>query len=168
MGGRGSSSSSFGSTEQRAHSEALGVLRSNGLSRYDKIAHGTYSAASKHRYESIASGASAGRISGKTKAEVSALNEETYLRAVRRYAGAELGSKAEYGSYKSAIKTHDRVKAALGESTSSKATSTSKAASRTLPTVNGYGERTSRYITSGTYERAMKRQEKAVLRNMGY
>ena len=25
-----------------------------------------------------------------------------------------------------------------------------------------------RYITSGTYERAMKRTEKAVLRNMGY
>lgn len=34
--------------------------------------------------------------------------------------------------------------------------------------VNGYGEATRRHITSPTYERALKRQEKAVLRNMGY
>lgn len=34
--------------------------------------------------------------------------------------------------------------------------------------VNGFGEATSRYITTGTYERARKRAEKAVLRNMGY
>lgn len=34
--------------------------------------------------------------------------------------------------------------------------------------VNSYGEATRRYITSGTYERAQKRQSKSVLRNMGY
>lgn len=34
--------------------------------------------------------------------------------------------------------------------------------------VNGFGEATSRYVTTGTYERARKRAEKAVLRNMGY
>lgn len=33
--------------------------------------------------------------------------------------------------------------------------------------VNGYREATTRYITSGTYERAQKRQERAILRNMG-
>ena len=34
--------------------------------------------------------------------------------------------------------------------------------------VNDYGEKTERYITSDTYERALRRTEKAVLRNMGY
>lgn len=34
--------------------------------------------------------------------------------------------------------------------------------------VNGFGEATSRYVTTGTYERARKRAEKAVRRNMGY
>lgn len=34
--------------------------------------------------------------------------------------------------------------------------------------VNGFGEATRRYITSPTYESAMRRNEKAVLRNMGY
>lgn len=34
--------------------------------------------------------------------------------------------------------------------------------------VNGFGEATSRYVTTGTYERARKRADKAVLRNMGY
>lgn len=34
--------------------------------------------------------------------------------------------------------------------------------------VNGFGEATTRYITSGTYEHARKRAEKDVLRNMGY
>lgn len=34
--------------------------------------------------------------------------------------------------------------------------------------VNSYGEATTRDITSVTYERARKRMEKAVLRNMGY
>lgn len=34
--------------------------------------------------------------------------------------------------------------------------------------VNSYGEATTRTITSPTYERAMKRQQRAVLRNMGY
>ena len=34
--------------------------------------------------------------------------------------------------------------------------------------VNGFGEATNRYVTTGTYERARKRAEKAVLRNMGY
>ena len=34
--------------------------------------------------------------------------------------------------------------------------------------VNSYGEATKREITSRTYERAKKRQAKAILRNMGY
>lgn len=34
--------------------------------------------------------------------------------------------------------------------------------------VNGLGEATSRYITSQIYENAMRRDNKAVLRNMGY
>lgn len=34
--------------------------------------------------------------------------------------------------------------------------------------VNSYGEATTRHVTSAIYERAMKRQEKAVLRNMGH
>lgn len=34
--------------------------------------------------------------------------------------------------------------------------------------VNGFGEATRRDITSPTYESAMRRDEKAVLRNMGY
>ena len=34
--------------------------------------------------------------------------------------------------------------------------------------VNGFGEATSRYITSQIYENAMRRNSKAVLRNMGY
>lgn len=34
--------------------------------------------------------------------------------------------------------------------------------------VNSYGEATKREITTSTYKRAMKRQNKNVLRNMGY
>lgn len=34
--------------------------------------------------------------------------------------------------------------------------------------VNSFGEATRRYVTTGTYERARKRAEKDVLRNMGY
>lgn len=34
--------------------------------------------------------------------------------------------------------------------------------------VNSYGEATTRSITAPSYERAQKRQQKAVLRNMGY
>lgn len=36
------------------------------------------------------------------------------------------------------------------------------------PKINGYGEATSRYITSSTYERAMKRQEKEVVQFLRY
>lgn len=35
-------------------------------------------------------------------------------------------------------------------------------------TVNGFGEATTGYVTTPGYERAQKRQQKAVLRNMGY
>ena len=35
------------------------------------------------------------------------------------------------------------------------------------PFVNSYGEATDRYITSPSYERALKRQQRDVARNMG-
>lgn len=43
-----------------------------------------------------------------------------------------------------------------------------KATSQQKAFVNSYGEATKREITNTTYKRAMKRQEKAVLRNIGY
>lgn len=39
---------------------------------------------------------------------------------------------------------------------------TAKTSSESNPPVNGYGERTSRYITSGTYEREIKRTQRNV------
>ena len=34
--------------------------------------------------------------------------------------------------------------------------------------INGFGEATKRYVTSKTYESAQKRQQRAIMRNMGY
>lgn len=34
--------------------------------------------------------------------------------------------------------------------------------------VNSFGEATQRYVTSQTYEAAQKRQQRVILRNMGY
>lgn len=82
------------------------------------------------------------------------------------------GSKADSDRYRKAQARYSELQNESMRRLQSKA-ARNAAASTAKPKpahtfVNGFGEATSRYITTGTYERARKRAEKAVLRNMGY
>lgn len=82
------------------------------------------------------------------------------------------GSKADSDRYRKAQARYSELQNESMRRLQSKA-ARNAAASTAKPKpahtfVNSFGEATSRYITTGTYERARKRAEKAVLRNMGY
>jgi len=82
------------------------------------------------------------------------------------------GSKADSDRYRKAQARYSELQNESMRRLQSKAArkaATSAAKPKPAHTfVNGFGEATSRYITTGTYERARKRAEKDVLRNMGY
>lgn len=82
------------------------------------------------------------------------------------------GSKAESDRYREAQARHSALMDESMRRLRSKA-ARNAAASTAKPKpahtfVNGFGEATSRMISSPTYERAQRRTEKDVLRNMGY
>lgn len=86
--------------------------------------------------------------------------------------GTLLGSKADHEAYVKASKEYgslrERRDAILDEQARRTHERTVAEPLKPRTFVNSYGEATKRSVTTSGYERAQKRQEKAVLRNMGY
>ena len=86
--------------------------------------------------------------------------------------GTPWGSRAEHEAYVEAFDTHRSLMARRDAIVDELARRNHERAASQRPEpktfVNSFGEVTHRYITTSTYERAQKRLDKAVLRNMGY
>lgn len=86
--------------------------------------------------------------------------------------GSPWGSSAEHEAYVEAFDTHRSLMARRNAIVDEQARRNHEraAAKRQEPKtfVNSFSEATHRYVTSSNYEQAQKRQQKAVLRNMGY
>ncbi len=81
--------------------------------------------------------------------------------------GAPWATKADHEKYVSARDRYQSLKSerdGLVMEQSRRSPSSSKSQSRTF--VNSFDEATSRYVTSATYERAMKRDEKEIMARM--
>lgn len=86
--------------------------------------------------------------------------------------GAPFGSKAEHKAYVEAFDKYSSLRARRSVIIDEQAKRKHKRAAaepREPKTfVNSFGEAAARYVTTPGYERAQKRLDKAVLRNMGY
>lgn len=86
--------------------------------------------------------------------------------------GTPWGSRAEHEAYVEAFDTHRSLMARRGAILDEQARRNhERSAAESLKPrtfVNSYGEATKRSITTSGYEQVQKRQQKAVLRNMGY
>lgn len=86
--------------------------------------------------------------------------------------GTPFGSKADHEAYVKASEEYgslrERRDAILGEQARRIHERTVAEPLKPRTFVNSYGEATKRSVTTSGYERAQKRQEKAVLINMGY
>nr|DAZ19100.1 MAG TPA: hypothetical protein [Caudoviricetes sp.] len=99
--------------------------------------------------------------------ELSAIMERTASDATGYPSGVPGATKSGYDEYRTAQSEFQRlqgVRANLLEREA--ATQRADRSPRTF--VNSFGEATSRYITTGTYERTRRRTDADVLRNMGY
>ena len=99
---------------------------------------------------------------------------ERYARDAAGYPSKVPGTTKEgYQRYRAAQKEYSKLLFARGSALEGKSIVNGalirKEQQRQKKTfVNSYGEATPRYITSPSYERARTREDKAVLRNMGY
>ena len=86
--------------------------------------------------------------------------------------GTPFGNKADHETYVKASKEYgslrERRDAILGEQARRIHERTAAEPLKPRTFVNSYGEATKRSVTTSGYEQAQKRQQKAVLRNMGY
>lgn len=86
--------------------------------------------------------------------------------------GTPFGDKADHEAYVKASKEYgslrERRDAILGEQARRIHESAVAAPLKPKTFVNSYGEATKRSVTTSGYEQAQKRQQRAVLRNMGY
>lgn len=86
--------------------------------------------------------------------------------------GTPFGNKADHEAYVKASKEYgslrDQRNAILGEQARRTHERAMAQPLKAKTFVNSFGEATTRYITSASYERAQKRLDKDVLRNMGY
>lgn len=86
--------------------------------------------------------------------------------------GTPFGNKADHEAYVKASKEYgslrERRDAILGEQARRIHERTAVEPLKPRTFVNSYGEATKRSVTTSGYEQAQKRQQKAVLRNMGY
>lgn len=86
--------------------------------------------------------------------------------------GTPFGNKADHEAYVKASKEYgslrERRDAILGEQARRIHGRTAAEPLKPRTFVNSYGEATKRSVTTSGYEQAQKRQQKAVLRNMGY
>lgn len=86
--------------------------------------------------------------------------------------GTPFGNKADHEAYVKASKEYgslrDQRNAILGEQARRAHERAMAQPLKAKTFVNSFGEATTRYITSASYERAQKRLDKDVLRNMGY
>lgn len=86
--------------------------------------------------------------------------------------GTPFGNKADHEAYAKASKEYgslrERRDAILGEQARRIHERTVAEPLKLRTFVNSYGEATKRSVTTSGYEQAQKRQQKAVLRNMGY
>lgn len=83
--------------------------------------------------------------------------------------GVPGASKFKADAYSAVLPRYQKLRAQVEQrraATAAKAAKRKGGASKTF--VNSYGEATTRDIATPSYERAQKRQQKAVLRNMGY
>lgn len=86
--------------------------------------------------------------------------------------GAPFGNKADHEAYVKAFKEYNSLReqknAILDEQARRIHERLMAQPLKPKTFVNSFGEATTRYVTSPSYERAQKRLEKDVLRNMGY
>ena len=95
---------------------------------------------------------------------------------MERTAGAHVGfmtgmpgsSESDSKKYRSAQREFQAMQGARSKVIDEMAKKKPKEKARPKTFVNGFGEATTREITSASYQRAQKRLDKAVLRNMGY
>lgn len=83
--------------------------------------------------------------------------------------GAPGASKFKADAYAAVLPQYQKLRSQVEQrraATAAKAAKKQGGASKTF--VSSYGEATTRDITAPNYRRAQKRQQKAVLRNMGY
>ena len=120
--------------------------------RKAKVRAGSVSKSDEQRLEQM------GRIMEKTARDYVAYSE-----------GIPNASKFKSDVYASVLPRYQKLRAQVEQrraATAAKAAKRKGGASKTF--VNSYGEATTRDIATPSYERAQKRQQKAVLRNMGY
>lgn len=95
--------------------------------------------------------------------------EKTARDRVAYSQGMPGASKFKADAYAAVLPQYQKLRSQVEQrraATAAKAAEKQGGASKTF--VNSYGEATTRDITAPSYERAQKRQQKAVLRNMGY
>lgn len=167
MGGRGASSgrsssksgvsSRVDSPEQQARREANALLRQNGLSRYDRLKYGEYSATAVNHFNTMKADLENGKIlksrfSEKTAQEIVGKVKEEKLRNAKRILGADLSDKAAVKNYATTKARLDRI----DEYARGKIKKTSNIPKVAEKKVNGYGEATDREITSSAYKRSQR------------
>lgn len=95
--------------------------------------------------------------------------EKTARDHVAHLQGVPGASKFKADAYAAVLPRYQKLRSQVEQrraATAAKAAKKQGGASKAF--VNSYGEATTRSITAPGYERAQKRQQKAVLRNMGY
>lgn len=119
-----------------------------------------------------------GRLGGELKAvegsmeKVARVMDETARGHTGFLQGTPWGSASEHRAYVEASDEYRSLRARRNAIVDEQARRKQERAAAEPPKpktfVNSYGEATTRYVTTAGYERALRRQEKAVLRNMGY
>lgn len=102
-------------------------------------------------------------------AQMGRIMERTARDHVAYLQGVPGASKFKSDAYASVLPRYQKLRLQVAQRRVDEAAKASKqkgVASKTF--VNSYGEATKQIITTSGYERAQKRQQKAVLRNMGY
>lgn len=102
-------------------------------------------------------------------AQMGRIMERTARDHVAYSQGVPGASRFKSDAYASVLPRYQKLRSQVDQRRADGAAKASKkkgAASKTF--VNSYGEATKRSITTSGYEQAQKRQQKAVLRNMGY
>lgn len=82
--------------------------------------------------------------------------------------GAPTGSASDHRRYTTAQREYQRLQAERGRILDEMAKKKQASSSARKTFVNSFGEATTREITTPTYERARRRMNRNVLRNMGY
>lgn len=161
MGGRGSLSAS---------SIASAVSRYEIITGNANVARLRRNGATGRDIAKIAAAYRENRMSGMKKRDARIAAEKSFTKTTRRKQPSSGGLRRPNDMSLSEFKNFTKNGGITTQSALDKAWAFTKR-QRSRPQksgVNSFGEATRRVITTSTYERAMKRTEKAALRNMGY